>query len=790
MLSKIDISKFGLFNEYEWDKSISKEETFRRLNIIYGRNYSGKTTLARILKCLEDQKLHKDYPDCDFSLTLDDKSKISHNNLSSFTDKVRVYNTDFVRENLSWLHNEDGSIAPFTILGAKNVELEKRITEINELLGSEEAAKGLLHECAEERSKVEEKRQSCTAKNNAIEEKLRIRANDKIKLDSTLFLGTTVKKSYAINDIKTDIDLIKANIDSHILATEKVTELAKTLTESNLPDISPLKEGKPGFAEFVASTTELLGKRIKPSKTITDLLNDNLLQEWVRQGIDKHKDIRETCGFCGHPLDKDLWDKLGAHFSKESEELRTRITSKIEQLNQAKRNLSTFPLPNKNAFYLSLQENYDQLYEEWTSAVGQYISRIDLLITPLETRLANIFQDTGLPTLNDFSSTIFELIQKFNALLTQHNLKSSTLVKDQLQNRKLLRFSHIAQFLKDIDYLKLMGELKKSEEERTEMEKSILPKIARIETLNEEKRKLEAEAKDESKGAELVNEHLSHFFGHDELKLVAEGQTPLMRFSIQRDNKQATNLSEGECSLISFCYFIAKMEDELKDPANSNKLIIYVDDPISSLDCNHIFFMFSLIENVIAKPGKYGQLFISTHNLDFLKYLKQLTIPKYKPQPDSKPQSDIKHFMIERKGKGVSILKNSPAYLRDYITEFNYLFHQIYKCSEVGEDIIVSDHQYNFGNNLRKFLEAYTFYKYPSHNMSFKQRLEKFFDDDQVSRVLIFRMVNEYSHLEEQFDRSIVPIDVTEISKISKAVIEKIKLTDIHQYNALVESIN
>lgn len=67
------------------------------------------------------------------------------------------------------------------------------------------------------------------------------------------------------------------------------------------------------------------------------------------------------------------------------------------------------------------------------------------------------------------------------------------------------------------------------------------------------------------------------------------------------------------------------MEDELKESTDGKKLVIYIDDPISSLDSNHIFFIFSLIENVIACKKKYGQLFISTHNLDFLKYLKRLT---------------------------------------------------------------------------------------------------------------------------------------------------------------------
>src|SRR5690606_16639091 len=155
------------------------------------------------------------------------------------------------------------------------------------------------------------------------------------------------------------------------------------------------------------------------------------------------------------------------------------------------------------------------------------------------------------------------------------------------------------------------------------------------------------------------------------LKLVAEGETPNMRFKIMRDGIDANNLSEGECSLISFCYFIARMEDELKDEANGNKLLIYIDDPISSLDSNHIFFMFSLIESIIAKPKKYGQLFISTHNLDFLKYLKNLTQPKYKPQPDSKDKADVKHFIIDRKSKGKTELKLAPDYLKNYITEFN-----------------------------------------------------------------------------------------------------------------------
>ena len=42
---------------------------------------------------------------------------------------------------------------------------------------------------------------------------------------------------------------------------------------------------------------------------------------------------------------------------------------------------------------------------------------------------------------------------------------------------------------------------------------------------------------------------MQHYFGHNELKLVAEGEMPNIRFKIVRDELEASNLSEGECSL-------------------------------------------------------------------------------------------------------------------------------------------------------------------------------------------------------------------------------------------------
>ena len=238
-----------------------------------------------------------------------------------------------------------------------------------------------------------------------------------------------------------------------------------------------------------------------------------------------------------------------------------------------------------------------------------------------------------------------------------------------------------------------------------------------------------------------------------------------------------------EKSIVAFCYFLAKLDDT---ESNEKKLIIWIDDPISSLDSNHIFFVFSLIESVIASPikkensantYKYKQLFISTHNLDFLKYLKKISSPK----------NDIEFFLLERQ-ENKSRLLAMPLYLREYITEFNYLFEQIYKCSEItSENEENHNIHYNFANNLRKFLEAYLFYKYPN-NQSTQDKQKKFFEDE-ISEKLAGRFTNEHSHLKQIFDRSIRPVEVPEIPKLAKSVLETIQKKDPEQYNALLESI-
>jgi wobble nucleotide-excising tRNase len=270
---------------------------------------------------------------------------------------------------------------------------------------------------------------------------------------------------------------------------------------------------------------------------------------------------------------------------------------------------------------------------------------------------------------------------------------------------------------------------------------------------------------------------LKKFFGNDflYLKAVEKEKTDQKEifFEVLRDEKIAYNLSQGECNLLAFCYFIAKLEET--ETANSNP-VIWIDDPISSLDSNHIFFVYSLLKSKIVDSGSFQQLFISTHNLNFLKYLKRLN--------DGYNRG---FFLINRIGKISSILP-MPKYMRKYFTEFNYLFEQIYKCSNI-EAIDDSNHKlfYSFGNNARKFLEIYLYYKYPDTSEN-DEKLKKFFGEDEIPMILTNRLSNEYSHLSGVFERGATPVEVPEIKLVAEKIIDKLK-EDEDQYESLLKSI-
>lgn len=101
MLKKFNhIKKMGVFDNFIWDTQVLSKggavQSFVDINIIYGRNYSGKTTLSRIVRALEKGEISNKYGTPSFNLKFSDNVEVTNLNLSTHDKKIRVFNEDFI----------------------------------------------------------------------------------------------------------------------------------------------------------------------------------------------------------------------------------------------------------------------------------------------------------------------------------------------------------------------------------------------------------------------------------------------------------------------------------------------------------------------------------------------------------------------------------------------------------------------------------------------------------------------------------------------------------------------
>ena len=84
-------------------------------------------------------------------------------------------------------------------------------------------------------------------------------------------------------------------------------------------------------------------------------------------------------------------------------------------------------------------------------------------------------------------------------------------------------------------------------------------------------------------------------------------------------------LSEGEYTFISFLYFYHLVKGSIESSGVTERRIVVIDDPISSLDSNILFIVSNLVKSLIEeclenyRKATIRQIFISTHNIYFHK---------------------------------------------------------------------------------------------------------------------------------------------------------------------------
>ena len=788
MITKFkEIKNMAVFKNFAWDSSAIEQGrpiAFKQVNVLYGRNYSGKTTLSRIVRAFETGNLSDKYETPSFALLMDDGKELTESDIQTGGLLTRVFNEDFIRENLQFVVNPNSDIVPFAVLGEDNARIEAEIKKILNRLGSDdkESPTGLYARKAATDNAYKQAEAAHTTAEENLSKLKRKKATDQ-KNGIKYQISRYNMQNYDIRKLNEDIE----NVLSDSYQRPNDTQIAlyeAALTEEKKNPAKSFDTPQLALPQLVVNCRELCERRIGSSKKIQELLRDAALEQWVKQGM-VHNSGRKICAFCGQTITGTRWDELNKHFDEETEGLLHDIEIFIKKTESERARVSSCFNPDKTCFYAAYTDELDNIISEYETFKVAYESCLDQLRALAEKRKKSLHKEIAFD-YEDQKLTCNTVFTNYKALQEKSNSYSDSIHSARSAAQTALRYIEVERFLGEIGYKEQVDSIKNlkkiAEQKRKDFE-AVHAEIIDLEKEIADKRRL---LNDEEKGAQRINDLLCTYFGHKYLSLQAvesEGDNNKhTHFEVVRNGKKAFHLSEGECSLIAFCYFIARLGDV---DTVGKKPIIWIDDPISSLDGNHIYFVYSLITQEILAKDAYDQLFITTHNLQFLKYLRVLSINNHNPKEKGIARTNM---LIERRGDD-SIIVSMPKYLKEHGTEFNHWFECIYKCASISslsdENVYLLE---SFGNNARKFLETYLYYRYPDKD-NFNNHLSKFFGAYEVPQIIVRKVSDELSHGDGDLENHDIPFDEPEVIAAAKLLLDRLKAIDEEQFNSLLSSI-
>lgn len=323
------IKGFGVFDDFSWSPGTPD---FKQFNLIYGWNYSGKTTLSRAFRCFEQKQPHPDFPAAQVQLR-GSNGVIHHLHTPQNAPVFRVFNSDFVHQNINF---DSAGATPILVLGAADIAKQETLKANRAEREAALKSKGSNEKMRAEKTMAIERALTKDAR-DLIKNPLGVPGYDKRDFERNVAKCNTNPEQYLLDD-----EALAQNL-AVFRSTEKKPALAlKALS------LSPITEAK-------EKATELLARVVTINEPITRLKEDPVVETWVKEGRPLHEKKTE-CQFCGQPLPTDLLTRLAEHFSADYENLMAEAVRLEAQLNATRE--QEIALDSKSDFYPELQARF------------------------------------------------------------------------------------------------------------------------------------------------------------------------------------------------------------------------------------------------------------------------------------------------------------------------------------------------------------------------------------------------------------------------------------------------
>ncbi|MGZ3797712.1 MAG: AAA family ATPase, partial [Pseudobdellovibrionaceae bacterium] len=562
----------------------------------------------------------------------------------------------------------------------------------------------------------------------------------------------------------------------------------KQSLKSTISQQSPLpKRNELNFSEYqigalVEKGRELLETSLGQS-VIEALKEHESMLIWVKEGFEYHtKEGLTDCLLCGNQIDelrKDLLTKfLDGKMDallNDVDDMRPACDDKMARIN-----MLSGMIPSENDIIDSQRQSFNEksiriksVLSDMAKAIGQLNELLeDKLNKPTQRLSTESFLSNSLSKACD--DEIESLVKDLNEIIKIHNKSHDDFKSLQNSARDKLKKHFLSS-----DQNAYLEQQKLTE--ATELAKNTELEVAM--NLGVEVERLKQEVRRHGPAAEKMNGLIHNYLGHKELNI----STHKEGYELHRNGKLVTgSLSEGEKTAIALCYFLCTLEADNK---KIKDLIIVVDDPISSLDTKALNYAFSMLKSFL---GKAGQLIILTHNLNFMNEVKKWLKNKTEGSLEDPSKATATLLFLEpvRNAKErASEIKILPKLLREYESEYHYLFHTVLKYARdpnahEGWVMLIP-------NAMRKVLDVFLAFKFPGSSGfagKIEQALSTVPEADSHRVRAIERLVQSESHadnLDDLLTFSTMTIEETEAA--SKAVLELLKMMDEGHYAQLAK---
>lgn len=702
------VQGIGVFHDFTWPAGL---DDFQSYNLIYGLNGSGKTTLSNIMRCLELKKCTEGQ----FTVTADG-ADISSTALLTHAaiPQLKVFNRDFVTDNV---FTSFGTCCPIFFLGEDSAAKRKQIQDKESEKGIQELALGNVERI------IARKRESL----------------DEIRIEAAALVRELLRSAGTGNAYNTyDKRRFIANCEAHkragtiprTLSDEEKAQLKAVAAGTAKPEIPEIQFTTPDLGA-VKATTETVLIRSVLSEVIETLKSRPEVNSWVGRGLKLHKALDvKVCQFCEGPLPHERIHKLEKHFSDEYAAVLQAASEARAAIATHTAALAELTIPDQARLY----DDFVAPYTTAVNAIGEARRAIEGFLKScddaLKRKQANPFEIIALsaevPASIDITGT--------NKQLRAHNDRTKHFQLEIAAARTALEEAIVAdEFAKVVG---LEGDIAAAAGEAERLRSGIA-------ALRKEVLKLDGDIKEHRRPAEQINADLASYLGRKDITLAVEDAG----YRIMRDGTQANKLSEGEKTALALIYFLKSLEDRGFDRTNG---IVVIDDPVSSLDANALFYAFSFLQD---RTKDVGQLFITTHNFGFLRLVRKwlFRVNKTKKKTKKEARMYMLNCLGSSAGRRAELAALDPL-LSEYESEYSYLFSQVVKGA--GESPGEIEKFYHYPNIARRVLEAFLAFRLPcsAHTWEdnrFNSDMHGYlhqlgFDAAKTNRILNF--LNAHSH--------------------------------------------